>query len=814
MDNITELGRASQARTSSTNFRGDSMKTARVLSTGIAGMLGTFPILLAGAAGSPVLAASQNSNSTVAATPVAASTSATKTKTQLTSAEAVSIVNKLFPQLAKTNASPQAMLQTDPMDSSRFVYQIFWNQFRGGQHGGPNVAQNFAGASLDANTGQLLTYNSQSNSWLPSAAVKAATAAKIAQAWVKKLAPLQAPEVSMVPSSGPSGTGYNYLFVRKVNGVWAPFDEIAVQLDAAGNLLNYNFSWHHATFPKVPTAILGLANATATYQQALHLQLQYQTVYSQYGPEKTRLVYTPLNSPNLSPFYNGLPLIDALTGKTLMPDGQPVSGQAKQGGASAASTSGTGAASNPSSTSGSGSANSGAASNLTPLVANGPVKWPVPAKQPFTKSELEQQIRSQLGLTGADWVLGGASQSMNSNGFLSAHPSWQFNFTNQQTHEQLYIGIDATDGVIFQYNQNSPSVSPTGTQGTTNPVTLPSQSQLQQTADQFVEKVFPNLTGAITADPSSQVYGAPGQVFESYSFVIDGVPLSAMQVALNSVTGQVQSYFLNADPSASYPSPRFAISVQNAVNTYLQRDPVELQYMLPEQQKPGSPQVSYGANAQLVYSGAPMPNGIGTLNALTGQWANLGLPGFTGPNPSGLASGTMLDRALAELQSHGVIQAGDGKVSASAVITRAQFVAWLARAYNMNIGTSNPPQFPDVPSSNPYSSEISEAIMQGWLPLGTAFHPNAPLTQLQAADWLVKWLGWYGVAANPSLFKLPYSNVNEIPTVDRGAVTIAVEDGMLSLQKGKFNANASMTQGEAALAIVHAVQALLATGQA
>jgi hypothetical protein len=97
--------------------------------------------------------------------------------------------------------------------------------------------------------------------------------------------------------------------------------------------------------------------------------------------------------------------------------------------------------------------------------------------------------------------------------------------------------------------------------------------------------------------------------------------------------------------------------------------------------------------------------------------------------------------------------------------------------------------------------------MQGWLSGSGKFRPTGPLTKLQAAKWLIQWLGWSPIAAHASYFKLPFTDTKAISTPDLGSAAIAVDSGMIPLTKGAFQPTATLTVGDAAEALVAAIRA-------
>ncbi|MCL6600784.1 MAG: hypothetical protein K6T81_18920 [Alicyclobacillus macrosporangiidus] len=733
----------------------------------------------------PAYAATSQASSGTVITSSASSTSTsaapqgeTQPQPKLSQKDALAVVEKLFSQLVGNLDTPIVNLEPDPLVANQFVYAIDWHMMAFGNQPGPHINQNYAHATVDSNTGQVLQFQYTGSAWQAKPPIHLADAQKIAEDWVKKLAPSQASSVVMADKSQLEG-GFAFLFVRKVNGILAPFDSIRVQLRTDGQLQYYNFSWHEANFPEAAsTTVIPPSQAQKIYESHLKLALRYQQMYTPQGPGPMKLVYQPIGDAPGSA-ASPLPLIDATTGEEIGTDGKPVTPQSQGD------------------------------DTPVPIDPNGPKEFPTPSPTPLTQEQVTAQVAKQLGVDGPDWTIRTAQQNRTNGSVFPNHLMWSLSYNNSKTGAGVSVEVDGTDGVIVHYNAYSQGLSPA-------PSSTPiSAAQLQAAANAAVAKLYPKLTGAI-APAQRQVAGwPPNQAPFFYDFLVNGIPVPGPQVMLDPATGQVQSVFLQTDPSTEFPSPSKAISIQRAMSDFEQADPLVLQYMLPQQ--PSSPNtpfpLTYGSAAKLVYAPAPLANGIGTLNALTGEWEQP--PFFGQPAGSGIPANLTPPAAISVLEQHGIIMgdevSGTGAVDPSQTMTRGRFIAWLSRAYNMNIGSDPMPQFPDVTPTTPYASELSEAILQGWIHNQGPIQPQGALTRAQAAQWLVQWMGWQGPAAHPTFFKVEFSDVKSVPSGELGAAVMMSQAGVLPLQNGKFLPNQTLTVGEAAQALVRAVQVYLSS---
>jgi hypothetical protein len=749
-------------------------KDLKLCSIGALVVLGTWvPAAFAATSGGVAVSTTVVSGSSTTSTSSTSSISSSDANVKLSQEEVLSIARGLFPDDFSTLGTPTVNLQPMYGGDSTQVYHVGWSP-KMNRPSGPDLNNSYTNITIDANTGQLLQYQNNVSQWVHSdLVISTGDAEKIAEALLKKLAPNQAGELKLQANSGTADSGFVYQFMREINGIVAPFDAAKINLDRSGKLISYQFSWHDATFPAAPTARKSQAEATTLYNQNLNLILQYQTIYGPNGRGPLQLVYQPQGQDTSSPYDESTPVLDAVTGQLLGMDGKPLT--------------------------------TGSTVDLSPLVAGGPADFPILETKPISQASLEAQVANQFGLTGDDWKMTDAEQQtdLGSGSQVPNHPVLNLNYSNQKTHGYVGVQVDMLDGVIVGYNL--PSIS--------SGSILNSQVDAHMIGDAFVKKLFPNLTGAIARAPLPKVIGQPdNQTSVSYDFLVGGVPVNGFTINVDTSTGTVMNYWLMQDPSAEFPSAKNALSADAAKTVFLKRDPVELQYVLPETTNTNSNTpfpVQYGTSAQLVYGATPLPDGPELLDALTGNWIALLPNGLVHTVPAESKGETNAEQAIRLLEQNGVVSGDEAKVDLAAPMSHAEFIAWLSRAYQYNISGSPTPQFPDVSADNPYAGLISLALMQGWLPNKGNLNPDAALTRDEAASWLVEWMNWQGPASHIQFFKIPFSDVSDVPESDQGAAAMMSAAGILPLESGKFNPNQKLTVGDAAIAMVKAIDVLL-----
>lgn len=687
----------------------------------------------------------------------------------LSEQQAISIATQLFP-IPKNFTQQNVNLQSNWMGQDKSVYNIMWQgpMTPGKPSDGLNV-------TVDATTGQVLQYNhfNQQNSWSTGTSISASKAQSLADDWVKKLAPTQSANLVLQSDQNvPKGMGeYSFWYVRKVNGILAPFDSVRLSFSPDGQLNNYSLQWTDATFPDA-SGVLQPKDVESTYKRALGLHLQYQPVYGWPASDpKTALAYVPADNNNR--FYGGSqptqgPWVDATTGNLVGVDGQPQ-----------ADTS---------------------APSYNPIDPSGGKQLPAKLSQPLTDDQAEQAIRTTLGLS-SDYIVSDKSHTYPGPIQSKLGKSIQFTFRNS-SQDSMSAAIDTETGLIMNYNHYNHPVQPLAAPSI-------SDAQAQQVAVEFIKKVLPNLTGAIALMPSSQPRpdNGPGPANVNFVLLVNGIPATNFNVTVDPSTNAVENYFMTPNVTGPFPSSDHVISLSSAQDAYLSAQPMQLQYVLPvssTQPDPKTGQFNFQSQAKVVY--APLTGTSGYLDAVTGQWVRLPVPGSQGTAPTDI-HGHYGEKEMLLLAQRGALPLKDGKANPDAKVTRAQFVSMLVKANAMYFGGPSPfGEFKDVPEDNPYYADIMQAVEQGWLPLSTNFYPDKPMTRADAANLLVSFLGWQTLATHSGLFSLPFKDAKSIPTNEKGDAAIASGFGIIPSVKGNFLPSQGMTVADTAIAVVHTFQ--------
>ncbi len=715
---------------------------------------------------------------------VFAATGTQASTTKITQAQAQAIATRLL-SIPSSYQMTQGMLQTDVTGQPAY----FLNYAYPPTTSAVNGQQNWINVVINAKTGLIESYNTQApnSAFVFPLPVSLAKATILAKQWAQKLYPNQVSQTQMeIPQTAQGAltgpTTYTFDFERMVHNIPAPFNGFSLQITSNGTLISVNDTWSAISFP-LPKHVLSSSAVNALYVKALGLSLGYENVWQPGAQYIEKLGYQPSVSPAVNSWWNvpfsmngpGYPVLDASTGALLGDQGvsSPVVRPTVP----------------------------------TPVKPGGPSVLPGSQKVNWSKDQALQAAQQMLSIDQTDRLESSSASHVQPSGDL------QYTFTWAKVKGSASLTasatVDATDGMVL--NANNFMTDPKNYK---LDLFHPKISAVQavQDAKQFVIMNFPQDTGALALVSNANA-GAKGLAEVMYQLVpiVHGLPVSSGigNITLNPVTGLVQSFYWNSSvPLTTLPTPAHAISLSLAQALWLQKYPMNLEYLLTQPQTGGD---HASAHVVLVYASASPVNGT-VLDALTQQFINTYNYQQTVPyvgrvkDIQGVTGATQL-QFLANLGFLPVDQHGD--VHPQQVMTRADFVQTLVNALGVS-GMSTPlttammKSMQDISTKSAAYPLIADAYGHGWLIPGQLFAPNRPATREFAALTIARALGFTALINKPALFQLSVHDAASLSGNVRRAAAIMLATGMMSPIHGNFDGTAGLTRSQAAVAIVQA----------
>lgn len=661
-------------------------------------------------------------------------------------------------------------------------------------------------ASIDAASGQLLSFDSYSNE--PGGAatyplkVDREAAKKLALDFIEEIAEDYTSQIMLNETSGvdvlPPLSGqvrHEIRFDRIVGGVPYLDNYIQLSIDSEGHVLRFDLRWDETIdFPKIDKTLTA-AEAEAAIRELGKPELSYTMSGTPGGKQETKLSY------HLSPI-----VIDAATGQELPANNYE-------------------------------SWNEGTVQE-NPLTEK-PLSVP-PKGGELTEDEAIEAVNKAFGLPGNAELQGtNVSEYTEDSGETSIR--WELNWRIMKDGKEsgyIHASVDGSTGVVLNYYgyayENGPQAG-----------SAVSLDEAVQTAVDTVKKQLPWMTDELYLEkPNADRYeGSTPEEIGSYSISfrhkIHGADVSydRVYVSVNARTGKVENYSASiADHKYPVKAPR-TIEASEAVDRYMDYYDIVLTYRLFQQYWIGDnpiplekfkvmlaageideDAVEERAKVELVYLLQSKPRHESVfLDAESGEWRSRETGAVTTldvPKPTD-AAGHWAEESLGLMVAYKALDLEDGKVRPNALITRGELIKMLVLARSgggyygddMMSGAADKAtaSFSDVAANSAYFVYVESALEQNLIDLGDgSFNPDATVTRDEMAELIVRALGYSTLANYDHIFKANFKDAAEIDNKGQAAIVVGLK--IMSLSDGKFLPDKAVTRAEASIAFYRYLQ--------
>jgi hypothetical protein len=594
----------------------------------------------------------------------------------------------------------------------------------------------------------------------------------LAIAWAKKLYPQEYLHVKLLPMLPNTGLltqpmSYQFNFERIENGIPAPFDGFSITIDQNGMLIGANQNWTTGVSFTKPRAIISQSQANAIEQKWLNLTETYTNQF-QNGTNHYRMTFS-LPTTLLASSWNeqfgtqaiGIPSIQAMNGTVTDANLKPIA--------------------------------SPSIPPISLLQAGGPADFPFGHIVHWTRAQALTFAQKTLHISTTDHLTD-ASQSQT---YPSGDTQWTFTWADAK-HNTVNATIDVTNGTLQSFTYNSATPVKSKTKRT--------QEQIDQAAVNFLKQLYPQDTGGITVAFPNKNNQAKNVVTDlNFQFVVHGLldQNDSGSLYVNAKTGQVTSYWggFTATPK-DFALPSQGMSMMKAKQLWLKDFPLQLVYGLTQTNSP---------KVVLLYAPTQDTTSL-YLDALNGNLLNA--YGFTNAMSTQIldTKGLPQAQAIAILAQYGLLVVdAHGDVHPQQAMTREEFVNLVVNAlekphpilYNVFAASATATTNSQQVSYN----QMQTAFLNGWLKQGALRNPNRLITRSEAAQIMIRALGYAAILNHPTIFQLPAKDAAQITSVDLPADALAYGLGLITLQNGYFHPKGDLTIADAALAIVRVATA-------
>ncbi|HEX3031142.1 MAG TPA: S-layer homology domain-containing protein, partial [Bacillota bacterium] len=681
---------------------------------------------------------------------------------KLSQEEALAIARKAF-NISQAYQNVQIEYINDDYFGRKY-WQFSWNLQQANGYRGIMVA-------VDGTTGTILNYSDYSE-WQPGQTQlklkSEQECARIAENLAKALVPdkLAQCKSKKYPYPGYSMSGpqiYNFFWERQVNGI--PFCEnsIVISVNAeTGKVNSYQLNWDdNSVFPDPGKAI-----STEEAQQVFRSKQGVKLIYNRRSSP-----YYPLPNQSKQPAELYYSIGDSLTGFPTFIDA--LSGQLVD------------------------------ATGTVTKVAEQVYLQPLP-ELPVTKaaaplSLLEAQTKLSEYLPNLNLYTVQSSQ-LNETWGPSGDKTWQFQLQRSDSVSDpgYSLAINAFTGDLVHLNrfQMGPEIPQSSTPKL-------SYQECKKLAQAYVAKVtgkkadYLSLVENPIQTPNIMSYNGVTIVQPIYYFsftrVVNGIHYGRNNLSLevNNQTGEVMSYYLNWESSATFAPPENLITPQQAIDSILQAGKPQLYYYR-QLDNSGRNSGKIGLTYRF------LEEGLGLIDAKTGKVVS---PWLEEP-PVKLTDigGHPSEKAVKALCSMGILDGSAAKFYPDKGVTRAEMAKILVMTKGLEPDSSSSPKFRDVPNTAWYFGWVQAAAKAGLVKgANSRFNPDQVVTREEMVVMMIRVLKVPNQDSGRDLIEENYLDGDKIAPWAKGSYNLAAQLGLLSSRKGYLAPHNRATRGEAAV---------------
>lgn len=731
-----------------------------------------------------------------------------ETNTKIAKNKAEEYARKLVHVPEDYKLQSTSLSNTSLAEGKRQIWNLDFNKRENGKY------QGSISVSLDANTGQLLEFQTYLNN--PSAKpayplkVNRDAAKPLADKFIKQVAAEYVDQLSFNEHFGtdalPPLTGevnHTLRYDRIVNGISFNNNYIALQINSEGHINGFSMVWDETIkFPTI-SKYMNEEEARLAIIAAAKPELKYVLPYDTNQSKVKPLLIQEL------PSY----AVDAITGKLIAPKQNRM---------------------------------------YQEQMAEKPVTATPISKKPVKSIADEQAavkiVKEMMLIPEQAELYHSRFQEYTDERTNTAVELWQLEWNIKDGKKDLgnvSATVDALTGTItnyyyYMYDNDSK-------QEKSSIITL---DEAVKKAEDVIKQQLPWLTHEIhVLKPSPERYNyedTNGNFSYHISFVhrVHGATTQYdyINVAIDAKTGNVSSYSANIVPIAYSSKAPTIVAKDKLMDEWLQYYRAELTYRLVQQywydNKPlpiekynlmrasgdseALDKVETKYDIELVYQLTPKQlHEEVWLDATTGKWitrdkgtvTKLELPQATDIN------GHWAQAQLELMIAYKALELNNGKVEPNKVITRGELIKMLVLARNQNhygpqyemaqsanqSASDATASFKDVKTDSDYFAYVEFALQQNLIDVGDgSFHPEAQVKREEMAELIVRALGYNSLANNDAIFN---ANFKDADTIDKkGQVAIVVGLNIMTLADQKFMPNKTVTRAEAATAFFRYLQ--------
>ncbi|GKV66957.1 MULTISPECIES: S-layer homology domain-containing protein [Sporosarcina] len=299
-----------------------------------------------------------------------------------------------------------------------------------------------------------------------------------------------------------------------------------------------------------------------------------------------------------------------------------------------------------------------------------------------------------------------------------------------------------------------------------------------------------------------------GLTYFSFPRVVNGIIVSGDQIIVEiAADGSLNSLNVNYQNIENWPASEDAIPNEKALSIFKESLGLQLLYMKQKETE---------THYELVYTPVFNGNSNSYLDAGTGEWKS-----FYGDASSLLISHPWAEEELNYLLHAKVLDVKDVKnFNADASVSKGEALKILMNSLTYFYQGSYPygqeqgsQTFENIGSKHPLYHVVERAAELGVIKPEKNFSAESTITKEELAVWYTRVLGLEQAAKNGSIYKLNFTDANEIHSDYIGYVAIANSLGILHADKNLFQPKQNVNYAELAASTIRLAHAMAESGR-
>jgi len=643
----------------------------------------------------------------------------------------------------------------------RKIWSLNWNTNKA-----PNKSIN---VSIDADTGDITNMNQWEDNLAIGPKIPKYTkddAIKVAKEFVQKMQPEKFKEtkeyedinVRLYGDTYYGGDTYRISFVRYIKDI--PFIDNSIAVNIDKNTLKvrtYDFNWSTANIPDASKA-MSKEEAMKIFKEKLGLELRYNMIYNQ-GLQKNIPILVYATKTSIRP-------IDAITGEVLSYSnyyGDPRMASMKDGKAQEVN------------------------GNITPQEQ----KIIDKSKSYITKDAAIKAAKKYITIP-AEYTQENANMYAN---YADGNAIWSlnWNYNNQEKNKYGYISanIDANSGEMVGFYKGGTDIDTPN-----DKKTIYTKEQAKKLAEQFIEKIQPNLLKQTEYRENQYEYANPIDkiVVQNFNFIriVNGIPClnEGVNANVSLKTGEITSYNKTWSKE-KFPEIIKSITLEQAYESLFKNLSFQLKYFryydYTKSNGNTTPQIKLAYMMEPTYENIDPKTG--EILDYNGNPVNLNKDlTFTD------IKGHKYENDINTLIQSKILTVDSDKFMPDNKILQKDFIKMLMKSIE-------PSYYPMASVSDDYDQYYQQAINKRIISAKDK-NPEVVITKKDTAKMLVRALGVGFVAEMSNLYELTYKDAPQIDKADIGYIAISSELKLLEVENECFNPTRELTRGEFASVLV------------